>query len=276
MKTITMKSSIIRASLALLLTFITTLSLAQSEPQVIDIPLTRPGELVNLEISILSARIEVVGEDREDVSIEVSVQEGTRKIITPSGTQSLKTGAYSVEVEENDNHIDVDTDWRANKVNVLARVPRNANLELATVNDGEIIVNNISGKLVLENVNGPITATNINGSVIAESVNENIQVSFTGIAADQAMSFSSVNGDLNIGLPDKTGVQLHIDSAEGEIVSDFEVEVLPSKPVMSREVGRHGVEVTVESVIIANINGGGTVIKLKTLNGDINITKSTQ
>ena len=276
-----MKTNITRTSLALLLTVITTLSmtslaLAQSEPQVINIPLSRPGELVSVEISIMSARIEVVGEDREDASFEISVMEGTRKIITPSGTKDLKTGAYSVEVEEADNHIEVDTDWRANKVNVLARVPRNANLELSTVNDGEIIVSNISGKLVLENVNGPITATNINGSVIAESVNENIEVSFSGITADQAMSFSSVNGDLNIGLPDKTGAQLHIDSAEGEIISDFEVEVHPSKPVMSREVGRHGVEVKVESVIIADINGGGTVMKLKTLNGNINITKSTQ
>jgi hypothetical protein len=271
-----MKTNIIRASLALLLTFVTNLALAQSEPQVINIPLSRPGEPISLEISIMSARIEVVGEDREDASFEITVEEGTRKIITPSGSRSLKTGAYSIEVEENDNHIEVDSDWRANKVMLLARVPRDANLELSTVNDGEIIVNNINGILLLENVNGPITATNINGSVIAESVNENIDVSFTGITVDQAMSFSSVNGDLNIGLPDKAGAQLLIDSAEGEIVSEFEVEVQPSKPVMSREDGRHGVEVRVDSVIIANINGGGTVIKLKTLNGDININKSTQ
>ena len=270
-----MRTIISRALIALLLSSMTSLVLAQNQAQIINIPLTRPGEPVSVDISILSAYIEVVGEDREDVVIEVSVEEGTRKIITPSGTKSLKTGAYAVEVEERDNRIEVDSDWRANKVRVLARVPRNANLELATVNDGEIIVKNINGKLVLENVNGPITATNINGSVIAESVNENIEVSFTGIAADEAMSFSSVNGDLNIGLPDQSGVQLHIDSAEGEIISDFEVEVEPSKPVMSREVGRHGVEVRVESVIIANINGGGTVMKLKTLNGDINITKST-
>jgi hypothetical protein len=276
-----MKTNLIRTRLILLITFVTislmtSLALAQSKPQIINIPLSRPGETVSVEIDIMSARIEVVGEDREDASFEISVAEGTRKIITPSGTQSLKTGAYSVEVEENDNRIELDTDWRANKVHVLARVPRNANLELSTVQDGEIIVNNITGKLVLENVNGPITATNINGSVIAESVNENINVSFTGIAVDDAMSFSSVNGNLNIALPDKTGAQLHIDSAEGEIISDFEVEVLPSKPVMSRETGKNGVEVRIESVIIANINGGGTVMKLKTLNGDINITKSSQ
>ena len=269
-----MKTLLNRTALAMLLTATANLALAQNPPQVIDIPLSRPGETANVEIDILSARIEVIGEDRQDASFEVSVVDGERKIVTPSGTQSLKTGAYSVEVEERDNHISVDTDWRANKVTLVARVPRNANLELSTVNNGEIIASNIDGKLVLENVNGPITATNINGSVIAESVNDDITVSFSGISADQAMSFTSINGTLNLGLPATAGVELHIDSAEGEIVSDFEVDVQPSKPIMSREEGRHGVEVTVESVIVAKINGGGTVIKLKTLNGNINITKT--
>lgn len=270
-----MKTVLNRTALALLLTATASLALAQNAPQVIDIPLSRPGEMVNVEIDILSARIEVVGEDRQDASFEVSVLDGSRKIVTPSGTQSLKTGAYSVEVEERDNNISMSTDWRANKVAVVARVPRNANLELSTVNNGEVIANNINGKLVLENVNGPITATNINGSVIAESVNDDITVSFTGISADQVMSLTSVNGDLNLGLPADVGVELHIDSAEGEIVSDFEVDVQPSNPVVSREAGRHGVEVKVESVIVARINGGGTVIKLKTLNGNINITRSS-
>ncbi len=149
-----------------------------------------------------------------------------------------------------------------------------ANLELSTVNDGEIIVSNITGKLVLRNVNGPITASNINGRSIAEAVNEDISVSFATIDANEAMSFSSVNGSLNLGLPANAGVELHIDSGEGEIYSDYEVEVRPTEPEVIREDGPGGVEVRVKSVIVADVNGGGTVIKLKTLNGDIQITKS--
>ena len=271
-----MKMHVNQAKLMLILTLITAPVFAQTQPQVINIPLSRPGEPINLDISILSARIEVIGEDREDAEFEVSVEEGTRKIVTPSGTQSLKTGAYSLEVEEEDNNISVDTDWRANKVKVVARIPRQANLELSTVNDGEIIVSNITGALNLENVNGPITASNISGLVIAESVNENIDVSFANIDASGVMSFSSINGDLTLGLPASAGVQLHIDSSEGEIISDFEVEVQTSKPVIKREDNRGGVEVSVESVIVADINGGGPVIKLKTLNGNILIKKSTR
>lgn len=269
-----MKTYFNKLSLVLMLAFVATHASAQIEPQLINIPLSRPGEPIELDISILSARIEVIGEDREDAAFEVTVGEGSRKIITPSGTQSLPTAAFSLEVEEKDNHISVSTDWRAKKVNVVARVPQRADLELSTVNDGEIIVSNISGRLILKNVNGPITASNISGSVIAEAINQDISVSFASLDTSQAMSFTSVNGDLKLGLPSDAGVELHIDSSEGEIYSDYEVEVQPTEPEVIREDGPRGVEVRVKNVIVANINGGGTVIKLKTLNGNIEITKS--
>lgn len=245
------------------------------DPQLITVPLSRPGESMVLDIDILSARIEVIGEAREDVQLEVSAVAGKRRIVTPSGARELATGAFALEVEEEDNVVEVDADWRADTVRVLARIPRRADLELTTTNNGEILVRDVTGALVLNNVNGPITATGITGSVIAESVNEDIDVSFVAIEGDGAMSFASVNGTLSLGLPADAAVQLHIDSAEGEITSDFEVEVVPSEPTITREEDESGgVEIRVESVIVANVNGGGTVIRMKTLNGDINIRKS--
>jgi hypothetical protein len=263
-----------RIALLLLLVFSASTASAQSEPQVINVPLSRPGEPVNLDISIISAYIEVIGEARDDAQFEVSVLDGSRKIITPSGTRNLSVGAYSVDIEERDNHISLDTDWRANSVRVLARIPSRADLELETVNNGEIRVANITGSLSLVNTNGPITATGISGSVIAESVNDDIEVSFDRLEGAGVMSMHSVNGDLILGLPSDAGAELHIDSAEGEIVSDFEVDVVPSEPIVTRETDRGGIEVKVESVIVARLGGGGTVFKLKTLNGDIEIRKS--
>ena len=259
-------------ALALLLTG--SSALAQSAPERITIPLSRPGEPVALDISILSARIEVIGENREDAEFEVTVAEGQRQIITPSGPQPLTGGGYAFEIEEDDNQISVDTDWRSNRVVLIARIPTNADLELSTVNDGEIIVSNVRGRLQLENTNGPITATGIAGSVIAESINEDIRVDFTEIASDEAISLASINGDLFVGLPDGAGAQLNIDTAQGQIQSAFEVDVRPTQPIVERSESRGGVEVRVESVIVADVNGGGPVIRLKTLNGNINIERA--
>ncbi len=269
-----MKNTYMRIAFVLVLMFGAGAASGQDRPQIINIPLSKPGELMTLDISILSAHIEVIGEDREDVEFAVSAEQGSRKIITPSGTQTIAGAAYTLEAEEDDNHVSIDTGWGHNKITVIARIPRNANLELSTTNNGEIIVSNITGALELENTNGPITATNIVGSVIAETINATIDISFASIDSSSAMSFSSINGDLNLGLPADAGVQLHLDSTRGEIYSDFEVDVQSSAPVVKRSEDRGGVEVRVENVIVANVNGGGSVIKLKTLNGDIQIRKS--
>lgn len=242
--------------------------------QVIDIPLSRPGEPIYLEIGIQSARIEVIGEDREDARFEVSIEDGERHIVTPSGTQSLKGGGYTLEVDEKDNEISFETDWRANKVIVLARVPKRADLELGTINDGEIIVRNITGNLEISNVNGPITVENLSGSVIAEAVNDTIDVSFDHIDDTNATSLESINGDLYVGLPADTGAQIYLDSAQGEIVSDFEVDVQPANPVVERDDDEDGVSIRIESAIVAKVNGGGPVIRMKTLYGDIRIKKA--
>jgi DUF4097 and DUF4098 domain-containing protein YvlB len=245
-----------------------------NKPEVITVPLSRPGEPVTLEIGIMSARIEVIGEDRKDAQFTITMAGGERKIKTPSGMKTLAGAGGALSVEEEDNEISIDSEARMTKIEIVARIPRRANLDLSTVNDGEIIVRDVTGALELENVNGPITATNINGSVIAESVNDAIKVAFTSVSTSGATSISSLNGDILVSLPPTVGAELRIDNSQGQIESDFELDVKPTKPTIERTEGRGGVSVIVEDVVVATVNGGGPVIKMKTLNGNIRIGKT--
>jgi hypothetical protein len=246
---------------------------AQGQPETIVVPLSRPGEPISMSVDILSARIEVIGEERKDVSLQVTLSGGRRKIVMPSGTKTLSGGGSGLEVSERDNRISIESDAPPNPITIVARVPRRANLNLSTTNDGEIIVRNIVGDLQLENINGPITATNVTGSVIAETVNAPITVGLTAVAAGGATSVSSLNGDITLSLPASAKAELHLDSAHGEIVSDYELDVKPAKPIIERTQGRGGVTVRMEDVTIATVNGGGPVIRMKTLNGTIKIAK---
>ena len=54
----------------------------------------------------------------------------------------------------------------------------------------------------------------------------------------------------------------------------LELDVQPSKPLIERNERRGGVSVRMENVIVANLNGGGPVIRIKTLNGGIRIAKT--
>jgi DUF4097 and DUF4098 domain-containing protein YvlB len=246
---------------------------AQMQPETINIPLSRPGEPMSLSIDALSARIEVIGEERKDVELKVTLSAGRRKIVTPSGAKML-AGGGGLEISERDNRVNVESELPTGTITVVARVPRRAKLDLSTVNESEIVVRDIVGDLQLENVNGPITATNITGSVIAESVNSPITVGLAGVAAGAATSLSSLNGDITLTLPAATRAELHLDTSQGEITSDFELEIKPSKPLIERKEGRGGVSVRMEDVIVATVNGGGPVIRVKTLNGGIKIAKA--
>lgn len=268
-----MKNLATRATLALVVSACASFAFAQERPQVVNVPLSRPGEPIHLDIDILTAHIEVIGEDREDAAFEISVAGGQRKIITPSGAQSIKGGSYAFEIDEEDNEISFNADSRAEKVTVLARVPRRANVSLSTVNDGEIIVSNIVGNLELSNTNGPITARGISGSVIAESVNAPIDVSFAEIDDVNASSFETINGDITVGIPANAGAQLNLDSGQGQITSDFEVEVVPTEGTVTQDENGNGTAIRIENVIVARINGGGPVLRLKSLNGDMQIRK---
>jgi len=271
-----MNKSLLRTTLTIGLLLCASSAFSQAKPEMITVPLSRPGEPVTLKIGVLSARIEVIGEDRKDAQFAITLAGGERKIKTPSGMKTLTGGGGAISVEEEDNVIEVDSEARMTKVDIVARIPRRADLDLSTVNDGEIIVRDIAGALQLENVNGPITATNINGSVIAESVNEGIKVGFTAVNASGATSLSSLNGDLTVSLPPNAAVELRVDNSQGAIESDFEMDVKPTKPTIERNEGRGSMSVRVEDVIIATIGGGGPVIKMKTLNGNVRIAKNAK
>jgi hypothetical protein len=267
-----MTKNFIRAAISASL-LISAAVLAQTSPENITVPLSRPTEPVSLNIDLMSARIEVIGEERKDAQFSITMLGGERKIKTPSGVKPLKGGAGVLEVEEHDNEISVESEFPNVKAAVIARVPRRANLTLSTVQDGEIIVRDVTGTLQLENVNGPITATNINGAVIAESVSSDIKVGLAAINPSEATSLTSISGALTLGLPANAGVELRIDSAEGEIDSDFELDMKPTKPAIVRKEGHNGMSVRVEDVVVATVNGGGPVIKLKTLSGNIRLEK---
>jgi hypothetical protein len=279
----TANSFLTRSAIALIAALAAAVALGQDhaaapaplgQPETITVPLSRPGEPISMRIDILSARIEVIGEERKDVALAVTLSGGRRKIVTPSGAKTLAGGGAGLEINERDNRVSIESDGPPDRITIVARVPRRAKLDLSTVNDGEIVVRDIVGDLQLENVNGPITATNINGTVIAESVNSPIVVGLTAVAPGGATSVSSLNGDITLTLPANVKTELHLDSGRGEIASDFELDVKPTKPLIERNERRGGVSVRMENVIVANVNGGGPVIRVKTYNGDIKLAKA--
>jgi hypothetical protein len=88
------------------------------------------------------------------------------------------------------------------------------------------------------------------------------------------MAFTSLNGKVDVTLPAATRANLKLRSDQGEVYTDFDVQLKtsPSTPVENR--GRNGkYRIEVNRAISGSINGGGPDFELRTFNGSIYVRK---
>ncbi len=202
---------------------------------------------------------------REEGQEKKSQLEGLRRIPVPGGT--------GLEVEEEDNVMEVRTSAFRQAVDVVIQAPFNTNLELSSMNNGIITVENITGEVEVSNMNGPIKLTGISGTVVADSMNGWVNVALKSVTPDKPMSFSTMNGDIDVTLPANTKAKVKMKSDWGEVFSDFDIQLdtVPQK-IEEKDEGRY--RVSFEKYIMGTINGGGPEYTFKTFHGDIIIRKA--
>lgn len=254
---------------------------AQSDPangERIVVPLTDPSRPVILNVDLLNGHITVTGYDGDEVVIE------TRSAATPvvepplpigdrAGLRRIANTTMGLIAEEQNNTVSIRMRVAARGPRLAISVPRQTSVRARTVNQANLTVENVAGEHELSNVNGGITANDIEGSVVADTTNGRIEVSFTELTPNRAMSFTTFNGDIDLSLPADVDADLRIATNRGEILTDFDVEVQPRQPNVERDndVGRY--RVSLEQEVRATIGAGGPEIRLRTFNGDIVIRR---
>jgi hypothetical protein len=204
-------------------------------------------------------------EDREDKKREEKAA-GMKRI---SGVAT--TG---LEVEEEDNVVSIDTESWKNAVDLTIQVPFLTNLKLDSNHDGDIVVENVTGEIEVNNMNGSNTLKNISGIVIAETMNGDVTVSLSKVTPDKPMSFSTMNGDIDVTFPADIKANVKLKSDRGEIYSDFDVVLKPGAQKAEeshKEAGKF--RISFDKAIFGAINGGGPEFLFNTFNGDIYIRK---
>lgn len=63
-------------------------------------------------------------------------------------------------------------------MNLTIKVPQQFDLKVGTINNGDILIENVSGELEINNVNGDIKLTNVSGSAVATTVNGEVKSQF--------------------------------------------------------------------------------------------------
>lgn len=245
-----------------------------SSDQRIVVPLTDPSRPVRLAVDVFSGQIEVEGHDGREVVILARNETASIRREGSGGMKRIPNSALGLTIEEHQNEVLVSGDSTGQSIVVRIQVPVRTSASISSVNGGDIVVRGLTGELELDNTNGGIKATGIRGSVVAHSTNGSVEVSFVEITPDKPMSFSTLNGNVDVSFPEGLKAELRIEPGRGDILTDFDFEVLPSAPTVERSERGGSYRVDVGQDVRAKIGGGGPTYHFQTFNGSIYIRKS--
>ena len=158
---------------------------------------------------------------------------------------------------------------------IEVRVPRDAAIEVGTVNDGEVVVEGVRGHFEVNDVNGGVRLTGLRGAGNIKTVNGPVSATFERAPA-AATTFKTVNGKIDVSFPQDLKADLSFKTMHGEIYTDFDSEAIASEPVRDRSRDGGKLVVRAEHGSAVRIGGGGPAYSFETLNGSVYIRKLTR
>ncbi len=259
------------------------------------VPLTTPGKPALIKAGVITGGITVKGYEGKEIVVEARVREekleqgdkedeaelaGEEADKTEpdksAGMKLIPVVGTGLEVEEQDNVVTISSESWKSAVDLVIQVPSTSNLELSATNDGDIVVEGVGGTIEVNNVNGSITLRKVSGNVVAQTVNGEILVAMTRMTPDKPMSFSTMNGDIDVTFPADIKAVLRMKSQQGDIYSDFDVTLKPAPQKPAEEAAKPGkgkYRISFDRFMTGAVNGGGPELTFNTFNGDIYIRK---
>lgn len=175
-----------------------------------------------------------------------------------------------------DHHNGRDPDgWHERKYKVIyefdLEVPRDLSIDIKTVNDGDITIDDIRGNYQVNNVNGEITMTGLRGSGKACTVNGDLICCFDQNPKEDC-NFGTINGDVKLYFQNPLSAQFAMKTFNGDAYSDFELTHVASHPEIIKETNGRTLYKSVHRYC-ATTGSGGPLIKWDGFNGDLLILK---
>ena len=256
-------------------------ALAQDDVEKAVVPLHDPARPVQIHAQLMTGGITVRGYDGKDVIVEarrrIDRRPRSERESSDSKSGGMKRielpGAAGLDVVEEDNVVNIKTSSFNRPVDLVITVPYRASLVLKCMNDGDILVEHVNGEIDANNLNGKVTLTNISGSVLAHSLNGEVRVTIDRVDPSKPMSFSTMNGDIDVTFPRETKAAVRLKTDYGEIFSDYDLKPT-AVPPPAEESGRQKdgtYRIRYDRGLRGTINGGGPEYQFTSFNGHIYI-----
>jgi DUF4097 and DUF4098 domain-containing protein YvlB len=146
------------------------------------------------------------------------------------------------------------------------KVPDNFKIEVESEcgKGGSVSVENTKNEVEVKNCHN-IDIKNVTGALVLSTISGDVEISLAALPKDKPLSFASISGEIDITIPAKAGVDLDMRTVTGSIYSDFEFPADEKEKNMKKVAGGNTVK--------AQLNGGGTDLKINNVSGNIYLRK---
>ena len=148
---------------------------------------------------------------------------------------------------------------RNNDVSVkfTVRIPAGVKVAVSTVN-GSLDIQGARAEVDASTVNGAIDVATTVGPVNARTVNGSVTARMSTLSDNRDMEFGTVNGDIEVYVPESFNAEMEMSTVNGRLESDFPLSI------QGRLNPRN---------IKAKIGTGGRTIEFRTVNGSVELRK---
>ena len=242
----------------------------------INVPLSDPSRPALVKASTINGSITVQTHAGKDVIVEVGGSSAVAEKPGPNGMRQIMGGSSGMSVEEDGNVIKISTSAMSRNSDLQIWVPVKASLNLRGVNGRGINVENVDGDIDVDSVNGSVNLKDVSGTVVAHALNGKLTVSLKQVSRDKPMSFSTLNGTVDVTLPASLAANVKVRNDWGKVYTDFDMAVTSESEVKQSQSGegKPRYRVQVDKTLIGKINGGGPEITFRSMNGTIYIRKA--
>jgi len=217
-------------------------------------PLNKQGR-VHLEN--VNGNVRIVTWDREEIKVDAIKQAKKEEHLDEV---KINVDATADEVRIKTKYPDSKTRRNKNNstsVDYTLTVPKQTQLDKISTVNGGVEIENVRGDVEASSVNGNVMASGLAGGVALSTVNGSVNASFAEVK--QAASLKSVNGGVTIALAPEANAEISANTLNGDISSDFPLQVKKHFPIGQNLDGK--------------IGEGGPTIKMSTVNGGIRLDR---
>jgi hypothetical protein len=227
------------------------------------------GKTIVIEVTktITGKTAEIVAKGKREINLKV--QRRGNKIYAYSDSPytffDLESGEYSHRENWNSRRSRRKYEY---SLDFKIKVPKNVSIDVSTVNDGDIYVQNMHGvTLSANNVNGAITLKNVSGATDVNALNKDINIVYTENPTSESW-YRSLNGDINIKFKEMLNANVSHRTMNGGFYTSYAVSNLAPKIVKEKLRKSKGVKYRVRSKGQFKIGNGGVQLNFDQLNGD--------